>query len=316
MRFLALSLVVAAGCTDKPADTGSASDDTGTDGGNADVFSEIINVTETATGDYSCYAGYGTWTEHTADSSCVEKVPMSGRIEDFESGDGVSAATIEVFDEDTVTTEAQSSATSDDDGNFDGLEGYTCQPWTYKAYTNPDLDETKVTIQAHEAYGHGTAIDADFNSVSSDTYAVIPALLGISVDPDGGIVAGTAFDCDGEADENKIEGAQVIVRDADGNYPEEQEIRYFVNDFPNRDQPTTSADGLWLAVNVPPGRVTVELWAVTDDSGEPQIVGETELDIFPDSINISNIFTGFGDGVRLPESCLSACDAGGSDTGA
>lgn len=310
MRFFALSVLLVAGCTGSDTDTSSSTDDTGSGDGGTDVFSEIINITEAATGDYSCFAGEGNWTVHTADPSCVEKLPMSGEIEDFESGDGVDGCTIEIYDADTVTDSPDSSTVSDGEGNFTGLEAYSCQPWTYKAYTDPALDETKVTIQAHEVYSHGTELDAGLNSVSSDTYAVIPALLGISVDPGAGIVAGTAFDCGGENDENKIEGAQVIVKDANGNYPEDQEIRYFVNDFPNRDQPYTSADGLWLAVNVPPGRVTVELWAITESGGEPQIVGETELDIFEDSINISNIFTGFGDGVRMPDSCLSACDAG------
>ncbi len=313
MRFFALSVLLVAGCTGSDKDTSSSADDTGPTDGGEDVFAEIINVTEQATGDFACFAGTDSWTVHTADESCVEKLPMAGQIEDFESGDGVGGCTIEIYDADTVTGTADASTTSDDEGGFSGLEAYSCQPWTYKAYTDPALDETKVTIQAHEVYGHGDSLDAGFNSVSSDTYAVIPALLGISVDPGAGIVAGTAFDCGGEADENKIEGAQVIVRDANGNYPEDQEIRYFVNDFPNRDQPYTSADGLWLAVNVPPGRVTVELWAVTESGGEPQIVGETVLDIFEDSINISNIFTSFGDGVRMPESCLSACS---SDTGA
>ena len=122
------------------------------------------------------------------------------------------------------------------------------------------------------------------------------------MDPDKGIIAGTAYDCD----YNALEGVQVIVRDQSGEYASDQEVRYFVEDFPNRDQPYTSADGLWIAINVPPGRVTVEMWAMS--AGELVQVAATELDLVADSINISNMKLGYGDGVFYPTDCLSACN--------
>ena len=41
------------------------------------------------------------------------------------------------------------------------------------------------------------------------------------------IVAGTAYDCAGEP----FEFAQIVVTDADGNIPESEVVRYFVDSF-------------------------------------------------------------------------------------
>jgi hypothetical protein len=80
-------------------------------------------------------------------------------------------------------------------------------------------------------------------------------------------------------------------------------VNYFVNDFPNRTQEWTSADGLWVASNLPEGGVTAELWGIF--GGELKQIAGTELQSFGDSINISNMYTGIETGVYLPEDCLA-----------
>jgi hypothetical protein len=97
---------------------------------------------------------------------------------------------------------------------------------------------------------------------------------------------------------------QVIVYDANGNVPEEMQINYFTERFPDRFQEHTSADGLWVASNVPAGRLRVEAWGLV--GGELTLVGATVLDSEADSINIANIFAGYADGVKYPDSCLAA----------
>ncbi len=70
-----------------------------------------------------------------------------------------------------------------------------------------------------------------------------------------------------------------------------------------RDQPHTSEDGLWVTMNVPEGDWTIQLWGLID--GAEVLLGATQLTTYADSINISNIYTGYGDGVYYPASCLA-----------
>jgi hypothetical protein len=176
--------------------------------------------------------------------------------------------------------------------------------------TDPLLTPTKTTYKAHHIYPPaeaGTVDDGLFVSVSDVTYRLIPTILGVSVDPDKAIIAGTAYDAlrdaatDSSIDEGKIEGVQVVVYDEDGNIPPELTVNYFTDGFPDRDQLWTSPDGLWVAANVPPGNLRAEMWGVVD--GELRLLGATLLFSEADSINISNIFAGFGDGVKYPFAC-------------
>lgn len=282
-------------------DSGTGTGTTGTTGTNPDKFAEVITVDVPATGDLACFTTGSAWNLQTVDASCVGTAPFTNEIIDFETGDVVADATVELFLSDSVNGAPDNTYFGDSSGIVSGTAP-VCAPFSYRVTTDPVLAETKVSIEAHQVYGYSTSLSEEFNSVSTVTYQIIPSLLGISVDPTMGIVAGTAYDCVGDP----IEGAQVIVKDAAGRYPDSQEIRYFVEEFPNRNQPYTSEDGLWVAVNIPPGRVTVELWMVVG-SGAPVLMGATELDIFADSINISNITVGNGDGVVLPASCLTTC---------
>ena len=103
--------------------------------------------------------------------------------------------------------------------------------------------------------------------------------------------------------------------DEDGNIPDTLTVNYFTDAFPDRDQLWTSADGLWVAANVPPGNLRAEMWGLVD--GQLRLLGATLLFSESDSINISNIFTGYGDGVKFPDSCLSGAGTttGGTTTG-
>jgi hypothetical protein len=115
------------------------------------------------------------------------------------------------------------------------------------------------------------------------------------------VIAGTAFDCN----ELPIDNAQVVVKDAAGNIPESLVVKYFVEKFPDRDQLNTSPDGLWTAINVPEGDWTVEMYVFDDSAPDKhKLIGSTVLTVYADSINVSNIFTGFSNGVKYPADCL------------
>ena len=296
MRISPLALALLVGCS------GGTSEDETTDTGEVvDRFSQFINTTETATGDRSCYDGSGTWLTQDVDASTVASYPFGGTVADFETDDPVPDALVEVWLDDVYDGAPDVTGTSDNNGAV-AIDLPSCQPFTYKVTTDPVAEETKDTYEAHQVYDvpTGTDIQDALNSVSTITYRLIPSLLGVSVDADKGVIAGTALDCEG----NEIEGAQVIVKDADGNIPDSLVVNYFRDSFPNRDQLYTSADGLWVAANVPEGTLTVELYVY--NGTDYDLIGATLVPSLADSINISNIYEGYGDGVKYPESCLVA----------
>ena len=179
----------------------------------------------------------------------------------------------------------------------------------YRVTTDFSLTPTKTTYKAHHIYPpepDGTVDEALFVSVSDTTYQLIPTIVGVTIDPALAVIAGTAYDVVRDAaissaiDTGKIEGAQVIVYDENGEIPDTLSVNYFTDEFPDRDQKWTSADGLWVAANVPAGNLRIEMWGQVN--GELTLLGATSLFSEADSINISNVFAGYGDGVKYP--CL------------
>lgn len=301
-------LMMAAGCTGTTSDKEVSTD----------PFYDFIDLEETAerdtTGDFSCFTAGTAWDEiawltQTPDPSKVDTWTVHGEVNDFEKDTPVDEGTVSLWYGD-VASGAPDDIDTIDFGNV-GLEAPSCQPLSYKTAPPEGFDETKVTYKAHQVYGppDGEGLQAEYLSVSRSTYQVIPSILGVEVDPTKAIIAGTAFDCTrapdefSEVDDGKVVGAQVIVRDEDGNIPEGLVVKYFIEDFPDRDQHWTSPDGLWIAINVPPGRLRVEMWGLV--GGELQLLGATWVQSYADSINIGNIFGGYGEGVKYPDSCVT-----------
>jgi hypothetical protein len=230
---------------------------------------------------------------------------MAGQVLDFQEDDPVDEATVEFFFADAIFGAPEETVTTDANGVFN-MEMNTCEPFTYRVTTDPVLDATKVTIESHDVLPNLGAINPvshELNSVSSTTYALIPTLLGVSPEVTKGIVAGGAYDCGG----NNIEGLQVVIDDGNGNIPADVVAKYFIDDFPNRNQAYTSADGLWILMDVPVGNWVVSGY-VADGLGGHSLVAQTELEVIADSINISSIHTGIEDGVKMPTDCLTACN--------
>jgi hypothetical protein len=204
------------------------------------------------------------------------------------------------------------SVVSDDNGAV-SASAPSCEPISYRVTKTTGPILTKTTFKSHQTFGYpdGATIEgASFTSVSDTTYELIPGILGVDPQDTLAIVAGTAFDCtrdpslDPDDDLGKIEGAQIVVYDADGNIPDTMQVNYFVEEFPAADQKFTSADGLWVASTVPPGRLTIERWG--NVGGEIVKLGATVVDTQADTIAIANIFAGYGDGVKAPDSCAVA----------
>ncbi len=267
---------------------------------------QFIHPSVEIAGDLACQPADGTFLDETQAIDPAKQVLLSsvpGEVADFETGNPVEDANVEIWYSDQISGAADVNTTSGTaaTGNAGvvAAELTTCTPMTYRVSTDPARGDTKVTYEAHDFYADPDGVAAaEFNSVSTTTYSLIPALLGISPDVEMSIIAGGAYDCN----DDPIEGAMVVVVDDEGKVPESLLVKYFIEDFPSPDQPYTSADGLWVAMDVPEGNWNVELWGLV--AGTETLLGKTALQAYGGSINISSIYTGYGTGVKAPESCL------------
>lgn len=146
---------------------------------------------------------------------------------------------------------------------FHAIEGEFRQTIQYDLLT-PDTDGGNVEVA----------------TVKESTYAVIPAVVGAPIEVGKGIIAGGFDDCDGVP----VAGVVASVEPSDSSIA----IRYFVDEFPNREPVTTTEDGLWGIINVPPGNVTVRLEGRLG-TGDLVLLGEREVGVLADTINIADI---------------------------
>lgn len=298
LRTCSVLLLLLAACDggkgNEPDDTGAAVD--------TRTFEYFVNTTTAYTGDTTCN---GTvWG--AVDTTKQVMVAFNGTVRDFQSDDEVPDADVMFWYGDDITAVADATLLSDANGNF-STELPTCTPIAYGTFTPPDFAETVDTFEVHQVYGEeldGTIDGEWINSVSVTTSKLIPGIIGIEWDATTGIIAGTAFDCA----EEPIGHAQVYIHDGNGVVPPTGEIFYFDEyDFPAGHEAAPDANelnGLWVAVNVPVGTWTAEMWAY--DGVEYKLFGSTMLNIKAGSVNISNIYTGHDDGVAYPDSCLAA----------
>ncbi len=124
--------------------------------------------------------------------------------------------------------------------------------------------------------------------ISRQDWLQIPTVMGLpnGVSPGKGAVAGEVHDCDGI----RISGAQVFM------YPISQYFSYFngnpVDTLPLLTQFShgTNRLGLFAAMNVEPGPVHVEAWGQIGN--EDTLLGELDVQVFPDSVTILSINDG------------------------
>lgn len=274
----------------------------GSDGGAGGTGNQgdYINTAVTPVGDFTGFEdGYTSAWLNSDPTVAPTDFSLAAQVLDFQEDTPVADATVDFYLTDAVTAVPELSAVTDSSGNAN-FTVPTCTPLTYKTSTDAALEETVPTFEAHQVYGVGTSSDT-LNSVSTTTYNLIPSLLGVSVQDGKGTAAGTAYD----VNDDPITGAQVVVKSlVDDSIPDGVVVKYFVDSFPNRSQPETSPDGLWVAINIPAGDWKVEMW-VSDGSGGHKLMGSTKLTVFGNSINISNIYTGY-DSVKFPASCYAS----------
>lgn len=288
--------------TGAPAETGETGE-TGeieeTEPTQEELYAQWVNETETYVGDLSCWDG-SSWVSETVDPECqTERTGGVATVEEFASGDATANATVSFFHADTVAGSADATATTDENGQFEPTVPL-CQALTYQV--SDGFTEYHDTYEYHVFWDAGDE-ELSLISVSNDTWLTLPSVFGVVIDETLGVLAGTVRDCNGDI----VENAQVLLRDADGDIPSEMSIGYTFNGIPSRSAISTTADGVWIAMNVPPGDYTVEFY-VADGAGGNMLAGQAPAQSFASSVSIVVLYGGRGDGLDVPSACLD-CSA-------
>ena len=219
IRFLPLvALLFACGGNDGGDDSGGSS---AIEDGR---FSEFIFVDRegvSVTGDFTGLPdGGNVWADTpwlTQTVIAAGDLSVEATVEDFQEDTLEPDRSVDLWFVDAVTATPDQSTVSDVNGAV-SMAAKSCQMMVYRVDGDPS--RAKRTYKGHHSYSpeaDGVIDDALFVSVSDITYKLIPSLLGLTVDVDKAIIAGTAYDIMRDAglpsdvDLGKIEGAQVIV---------------------------------------------------------------------------------------------------------
>ena len=296
------------GTGDDDDDTVGDDDDTGsTDPGDLDT-------TEAVTGDWSCKGNQGVPTP----GGSVES--FTAFIEDFEDDVAVAGATVRVWPANNpeAGVGASTEFESDPEGYVD-INGLldACTPYAVYVFKewNPPL--TYPTYQSNFILPASGPFTESFTSVSYSTYNLVALSLGLEVEPGRGIAAGRVRDCQDEP----VANGEVTVGEIDWSTgdivePEGYSTRYFLDESPNLGSNNITDDGLFGAINVPPGDSwNVLLWGIPQEEAHCEtttggetiwneensalcLLGTSSVYVIGDSVNIANINL-----VQFPPSC-------------
>lgn len=245
----------------------------------------------------------GTWTGCEEIPPEGEEVTAYIELEDFQENFPVEGATIDVFLGNIVTGEPDFElGPTDPNGRTEEFNAPANAQFAYRVNGSSDVPfppgEIKTSIE------YGVVIPAEGGTVtgiavSRHTYLLIPTVLGYSPSPTMGILVGNFTDCD----DDEVEG--IVARlypsgDSEACNDEEAVLcvdRYFVVETPARDQPWSSADGLYIILEVRPGEgYTLELHGkVSGSSCEEgiEILGAmSDIRIIDNAINIVDVSAG------------------------
>lgn len=140
-------------------------------------------------------------------------------------------------------------------------------------------------------------------AVRQDTISLIANLLSVQRQPGTTSISGIAEDAAG----NELVGVRLQIFDADGRImfgagPTDTQDFYFVEEFPNAGQDTTSPDGLYGAFNLPQpsdGLLTVVTCGVESAGAPPTVIGCEQIRVEEDGISVVNVGPLRADGPAL-----------------
>lgn len=287
---------------DNPSETGDDDDDDDDDVDPADFDS-----TATVGGDFSCKGNLPDVT--VGDTGDVVLTVL-----DFEEDEPVAGANVQVWPGNNPEAGSAAAETyldaTDINGRFTVPSGVlnACALFAVRVWTEFEPQETYQTYQVNVAVAGTPPYAEDLNSVAFSTYNLLPLTVGVEPEPGKGIAAGRWTDCNGdpveggEASVGTLDRATGTVTEATG-----YAMRYFSDESPDGDQMHISADGLFGALNVPPGaQQTLMVWGIPQDEAHCEtttggdiiwsvensamcLLGTSAIVVQPDSVNIANV---------------------------
>jgi hypothetical protein len=236
-------------------------DDTGDDDDStAAVDPGDMDTSVAVTGDWSCKADMVVPPAGVTGD-------FTGTVLDFEDDVPVDGADVRIW----VGNNPQSGAaqselfTSDANGvvQIDGLiQG--CSQFAVYVFKEWNPPITYPTYQINFVTDATPPWTDDLNSVSFSTYNLLPLTVGVEAEPGKGIAAGRVRDCNGDEVANGEASVGTINWDTGAIVEAEgYSMRYFIDDSPNLNANEISPDGLFGALNVPPGEAwSILLWGI------------------------------------------------------
>ncbi|MBI1947329.1 MAG: carboxypeptidase regulatory-like domain-containing protein [Deltaproteobacteria bacterium] len=251
-------------------------------------------------GDVSCWTP-GEEVADNVDPRCQTEASVEIQVTDYQDQVPVPGASVTLFADDSLQGQSREVAMDDD-----GIVTETvllCTPTSYRA-TRPE--GALPTTGVHEVFSPEDPVEAHFQSISEGSKSLLQLTFQKDIAPGNGAVAGRALGCDGEP----LENAQVVVRDADCHVSTDAYTGYFTNQLPDLFRTSTSADGVFAVLNVPPGDYTVELFAPvpgrTAEDPQPHVrAGSATLTLEADGATVVDVQLGHDDGLFYPAACSS-----------
>ncbi|MCC7535672.1 MAG: hypothetical protein IT379_05640 [Deltaproteobacteria bacterium] len=221
------------------------------------------------------------------------------QVNDFQTGDPVPEVTVQFFP-DNIVLDTCSGDCLEGESSEMGVVGGRGEIGGWFAYrVLPKAGPTPPsTVVGAVQYNEPTPAEGETwegNSVSEATLRLIPTVFGFRRAAGTGLVAGTVFDCNGDAVRGGVirmflpDGSEVV----EGMAMSDPHHEYFDGEeFPSPDQIHTNTDGLYASANVPPSGtepMRIEAWGRLESGGPAVLLGCEEGRTFADTVTIMNL---------------------------
>jgi hypothetical protein len=268
-----------------------------------DWFTQFLIAGEPDTSaDLSC-VGDTLVNDNPFDASCQTTATLDARTVDHQSKDPVGGMTVSFFANDNLDSDASWTETSDGDGLFT-QQVPLCTPIAYVNDRNDN--DSRITVGQHvvlEPGENGDAPTFDFRNVANGTVSLIATILSVNQKDENGFMFGKVAGCDGDA---AVDHVQVLVHDETCSVPKDYLAGYTDNEFPSAFLLSTTTDGFFFGNNIPPGDWVVE--GYVNDGDSFKLIASTSISVKAKQVTLADLQIGRSDGVRLHESCTSACN--------